>query len=280
MALFSGTAARNIGIWGYGQAQDAIGKGQGILDTAQNNALASLGRGFDQARTDLNTNYQGAIDRLNPWVTTGTGALNTYQGSLGLGGQGARDAAVAQFQNSPGYQYAVDQASDATARKAAALGALGSGNTMAAIADRAQNMQNQEYGAWQDRLAGLSDRGQQAATTQAGFQGQLGSSLAGLGQAQGQSEAGVYTGLAGLGVNNLWQGTQAGINAITGAQQQAQNNVASGLNFGINAVGAGLNLLGAGVGGFGSLGTLGRNAPKYTGVGGGSNPYTSTGGWY
>lgn len=247
MAIGSGTSARNIGIWGYQQAQDAIGKGQGILDRAQGNALASLGQGYGQARNDLTTQYTAAIDRLNPWVTAGTGALSTYQGSLGQGGQAERDAAVAQFQNSPGYQYAVDQASDATARKASALGALGSGNTMAAIADRAQNMQNQEYGAWQDRLNGLSNTGLTAANAQAGLQGTFGSQLAGLGTQQGRDESGVYTGLAGLGINNLWGGTNAGLSAVSQGTQRATDNVNTGLNFGVNLAGSGLKLLGLGV---------------------------------
>lgn len=250
----AGTAARNIGIWGYQQAQDAIGKGQGILDQAQGNALASLGQGYGRARDDLTTQYTGAIDRLNPWVTAGTGALSTYQGSLGQGGQAERDAAVAQFQNSPGYQYAVDQASDATARKASALGALGSGNTMAAIADRAQNMQNQEYGAWQDRLNGLSNTGLTAANAQAGLQGTFGSQLAGLGTQQGRDESGVYTGLAGLGVNNLWQGTGAGLSAVQNAQTQAASNVASRNSLTANVIGSGLGLLGMGMGGGSTLG--------------------------
>lgn len=236
----SGTSARNVGIWGYGQAQDAINKGQGIIDAAKGGSLAALG----QARNDLSTNFQGAIDRLSPWVSAGTGALGTYQGSLGLGGQGERDAAVAAFQHSPGYQYAVDQASDATARKASALGALGSGNTIAAIADRAQNMQNQEYGNWQSQLKGLSDTGLTASNAQAGLQGQLGQSLAGL----GQTEAGLGTQYAGLGVNNLWQGTNAGLGAVSQGQQNATNSVNAGYNLALGLGGAGLNLLGKGIG--------------------------------
>lgn len=242
----AGTAARNVGIWAYGQAQDAIGKGQGILDQSKSGSLASLG----QARNDLTTQYGGAIDRLSPWVQAGTGALTTYQGSLGQGGQAARDAAVSQFQNTPGYQYAVDQASDATARKASALGALGSGNTMTAIADRAQNMQNQEYGAWQDRLSGLSNTGLTAANAQAGYQGQLGSSLAGL----GQYEAGLGAQYAGLGVGNLWNGTNAGLGAVQNAQTQAASNVASRNSLTANVIGSGLNLLSMGMGGGNTLG--------------------------
>lgn len=245
----AGTAARNIGIWAYGQAQDAIGKGQGILDTAQGNALSALGRGFDQARTDLGTQYTGAIDRLNPWVTAGQGALNTYQGSLGLGGQAGHDAAVSAFREAPGYRYSVDQATDAVARKASALGALGSGNTMQAVSDRAQNMADQGYQNWQSQLSGLSDRGQQAATTQAGLQGQYGSTLAGLGTQQGNAEAGLYGTYAGLGMNNLWNGTTAGINAVQNAQTQAANAVASRNSLTANVIGSGLGLLGMPMGG-------------------------------
>lgn len=262
MALGSGTSARNIGIWGYNQAQDAIGRGQGLLDSAQGNALSALGQGYGQARTDLNTNYNGAIDRLNPWVTAGTSALGTYQNSLGLGGQAGNDAAVAAFREAPGYRYSVDQATDAVARKASALGSLGSGNTMQAISDRAQNMADQGYGNWQSQLNGLSNTGLQAATSQSGLQGQLGSSLAGLGQAQGQNEANIYGTYAGLGLNNLWQGTTAGLGAVTNAQQRASDSVNSGYSLGLNALGSGLGLLGMGMGGGN---TLGGNLLKFAG---------------
>lgn len=272
MALFSGTAARNMGIWGWQQGQDALGRGQGILDQAQGNSLAALG----QARNDLSTNFQDAIDRLNPWADAGRDALGVYQGSLGLGGDAARDSAVAAYRASPGYERRVNEATDAVARKASALGALGSGNTMQAISDRANYLADEDYGQWQGQLSGLSDRGQQAATVQGGFQGQLGQSLAGLGQA----EAGLHQGYAGMGLDNLWKGTNVGVNAVQQGQQQAQSNVMSGLNFGINALGSGIGLANLAFGNPGGLAGLGKTAPKYTGVGGGSNPYTSTGGWY
>lgn len=243
MAIGSGTAARNIGIWAYGQAQDAQKQGQSLLDTAQNNALLSLGSNYGQARDDLNSNYSTAIGYLDPWTNAGKGALTTLQGSYGLGGDEARDAAVAAFREAPGYQYSVDQATDALARKASATGALASGNTLQALQDRAQNMADQGYANWQAGVKGISDSGQAAATTQAGLQGQLGSSLATLGQNQGNAEAGVYTGLAGLGLNNLWNGTSTGINAVTGAQKTAQDNVNSGYSLGANIVGSGLKLL-------------------------------------
>lgn len=279
-SAFSGRAGRLAGMWAYDQSQAAAERGQGILDAARGSALAALGQGreaigagrdqglsalgqnYDRARGDLNTQYAGAIDRLNPYNDAGQNALGTYQGSLGLGGQANRDAAVSAFRQAPGYQYAVDQATDAVARRASALGALGSGNTMQAISDRAQNMADQGYRDWQGQVSGLATLGQQAAGAQAGMQTQLGNSLASLGQNQGRDTAGLYTDaaareaglygqeagvhnqLAGLGLNNLWNGANAGIQAGTGALMAGQNAAANrlnllgqGINFGTKLIG-------------------------------------------
>lgn len=264
MGYGSGTAARNVGIWNWQQAQDAIGKGQGIINAGKEGALISLGKNFGQARDDATTQYGGAIDRLNPWVSAGTAALPTLQGSYGIGGDAARDAAVSAFREAPGTRYAIDQASDAVARKASATGALASGNTLQALQDRAQGIADQGYKDWQAGVKGIADAGQAAAGTQASLQGQLGNTLATLGQNQGTAEAGVHTGMAGLGVNNLWQGTSSGMNAVTQAQKTAQDNVNSGYSLGANIIGSGLNLLALPMGGGVTLGgnllNLGRRA--------------------
>lgn len=254
MAYGSGTSARNMGIWAWQQADDAKKAGQGLIDAAQSSALTSLGRNFDLARGDLNTQYTGAIDRLNPWAEAGKGALLTYQGSLGLGSAADRDAAVAAFREAPGTRYAIDTASDSIARKASALGTLGSGNTMTAIADRAQNIADQGYKDWQGQVKGVSDTGLAASGTQAGLQGQLGNSLATLGQNRGKTEADLYQGFAGMGVGNLWNGVSTGINAVTNAAKSARDNVNSGMSLGLNAIGSGLNLLSLPMGGGSTLG--------------------------
>lgn len=254
MALGSGSSARRIGMWAYDQAQGAKKEGQDLLSDYLGRGLASLGQGFDQARTDLNTQYTGAIGRLDPWADAGKNALGVYQGSLGLGGDAARDSAVASYRASPGYERRVAEATDAVARKASALGALGSGNTMQAISDRANYLADEDYGRWQGQLQGLSDRGQQAATTQAGLQGQLGNQLGNLGQAQGTSEAGLYGQYAGLGLGNIWNATNSGINSVQQAQQRATDSVNSGWSLGLNALGSGLGLLGLPMGGGATLG--------------------------
>lgn len=256
---FSGRAGRLAGMWATEQALQDYNTGNQLIDTAKadtlgaldrgrTGALTSLGQGLDSATGTIN----GAVDRFNPWVDAGRGALTTYQNSLGQNGAAGNAAAVAQFQASPGYQYQVDQATDAVARKQSALGALGSGNTMAAITDRASNLANQEYGGWQDRLNNLSNTGLAATGQQTGLLGQL----AGLQQQTGRDQANIYTGTAGqeagayqgyagLGLNNLQKMSDTKISAGSGALMAGQQAAQNRMNFGMQLANLGTNLLGS-----------------------------------
>lgn len=264
----SGRAGRLAGMWAIEQAGLNQQKISDLLATGQNDALnaigqgrgqglAALGQGYDAARPE----YQAAIDRFNPWAEAGRGALTTYQNSLGQNGAAGNAAAVAQFQASPGYQYQVDEATDAVARKASALGALGSGNTMQAITDRASNLANQEYGGWQDRLNGLSNTGLAATGQQAGLQAQLGNlnaqegrDVANLWGTSAGQEASTYGNFAGLGANSLANTGNQVISAGTGAMLAGQNAAQNRLNFGMGLAGLGVGLLGRGMGGgFGNM---------------------------
>jgi hypothetical protein len=74
--------------------------------------------------------------------------LNNYYNTPGYqltNGQGA----VNQFQTSPGYQFAVDQALGQVQRQGASRGLLDSGAGLRAMTDRAQGMANQEFNNWQ-----------------------------------------------------------------------------------------------------------------------------------
>ncbi len=91
-----------------------------------------------------------------------------YADSLGLNGSGGNAAATAAFQASPNYQYQVDQATDAAARKAASLGMAASGNTLSAITTLGSNLANQEYDTWQNNLNGLGSQRLSAANAVSG----------------------------------------------------------------------------------------------------------------
>ncbi len=69
-------------------------------------------------------------------------ALNALRGLLGLGGE-APDASA--FAQTPGFQFARDEALQATERQAAARGGVVSGNTLAALQNRAAGLAGQNF---------------------------------------------------------------------------------------------------------------------------------------
>jgi hypothetical protein len=307
-SVFSGKAGRNAGIWATQQALQDWEAGNDIIDKGKTDALGAIDRGrtgglaaLGQGRTDAigaleagnaaaHPNYANAIQRFAPWAAAGRKGLDMYGDTLGVNGQEGYDRAVGNFRAGPGYQYQVDQASDAVARKASAMGALGSGNTMAAIADRARNMADAEFGRYQDRLNGLSTQGLAASGQMAGLEqawgnlaAQLGRDKAGVYTGTGAQEAGIYTGTgaqeAGVygnatnqGLANLAQMSQTKIGAGTGALMAGQQAAQNRLNFGMQLGQLGMQALGtlAG-GGMGSLGSLGSmfSGGAGAGLGGG-----------
>jgi len=264
-----------------GQQQYAQQQGQG---------LAALADAYGTGRTDLQNGSASALSTLNPYASQGAAANTMLGNSLGLNGAGGNAAATSAFQASPGYQWQVDQATDAAARKQNALGMGYSGNTLAALTQLGQQYANQEYGSWQDRLTGQAGQGFQAAGQQAGIQNGAGQSLASLGQTYGQNQGSLYgkgaADLAGLDMQNavagaqLWQGlgnqtnslSASTLNAIAQANHDAGAAQQAGANNIFGAAMGGLNLLSGGIGGMGGISGLAR------GIGNVSNGLTFGGG--
>lgn len=256
--IFSGNSGRRTSMMNYGLLQNAQGQIDQRLNLGQNNAiqtigayepmsLAALGQGYDQARGA----YGGAADRFNPYAETGGRAFNLLADSYGVNGAGGNQNAVGAFQATPGFQYSVDQSSDALARHAASLGTAGGGNVMAAISDRAGQAANQEYGNWRSGLRDLGQTSFAAVGQQAGLQKGVGDLFANQGTATGnlyQQNAGrlsdIYTGTAAQGANALANTTSGLVNQNTLGQQAGQAASANQWNAGMSLV----NLL-AGLGG-------------------------------
>lgn len=197
------------------------------------NALNLLSRGM----TGMSLNPGGVNNGMVPMPGFGTGAPGYGAGGgvpLQYGGKeaggtgggspydqpyqyadagsvaGNRNAFLNMFQSSPDYQFRLNEGLRGVERSAAARGMLGSGATLRALNDYAQNTASAEYGNWYNRLASLAGVGQSATTTGA----QLGASaaagagnaIAQGGMAAGQQRASGYNALAsgiGAGTNNL-----------------------------------------------------------------------------
>lgn len=194
---FSGRAGR---LAASAQAEAAV--------RGRDEALGELDRGMT-ATTGL---YDAAQGFVEPFRAGGQQGFQTYLGSLGLGGDDARQQALQAFQTGPGYQFAMDQGTQAANRAASAGGMLTSGNTLMALTRFGQGLANQEYGSWQNRLAGLGDMGLQASGAMASNRMRL-----------GDLGLGVASERAGIRNNTQQQVGAAQAGGLMAGQQAAQN---------------------------------------------------------
>jgi len=152
--IFTGNSAKKAAAENKANLEAARTRGTDTLTGAKTESLAAL----DAAR--------GYYD---PLAAKYGKASDLALDALGANGAGGNERAVSAFQASPGYDWSVDQALEGVNRKAAALGIAGSGNTLAALTDRASNLANQEYGSWLDRLQGYVSPEMAATGAQAGY---------------------------------------------------------------------------------------------------------------
>jgi hypothetical protein len=210
--IFTGDAAKKAAEENRVNLTDLLDKGTGIYNTGQTNALGALdsAAGAYTPLSQLGQKYSGASDML----------LN----ALGVNGPGGNAAATAAFQNSPGYQYTVDQTLDNANRAASAGGMLASGNTLAALQDRAKNLANQDYGQWLTNLGSFTNPA--LAATSGAATGVAGANT---------NKANVYGNVANSLVD-LNKFTTNGINNQNTQQANAETAASGNLwNFGLNA---------------------------------------------
>jgi len=199
---------------------EAAGQAQSAYSNEIQKAIDAYQKFWQQGRGDVLGMYGQGLGFLNPYMQRGAQAENQLAASMGLGGgqpgvagapQGAGEAqqsAVNKFQASPGYQFALQQGLQGIQQNAAARGLLGSTGTARQMQNYAQQMANQEYGQYQNRLGALAQGGQQAAGQ--AFQGALGTGqyLGGLGAQYAGDIGGAY-GALGQGAANAIMGGYA-----------------------------------------------------------------------
>jgi hypothetical protein len=145
---------------------------------------------------------------LEPYAAGGTQAFTQQSDLLGLNGQDSADKAMSTFQSSPGYAYQVQQGLRAVDAGAASKGILASGATIKAEQDRGNQLANQNFGDYYNRLNDLSRSGEAAASGQAATDTSAasnqssiyGNAVGGVGQSLGTlaTNPGVQNALTGL----------------------------------------------------------------------------------
>lgn len=139
-----------------------------------------------------------------PYVTAGANVLKQLQGLTTPGG-------TAQFQNSPGYQFQVQQGENAILNNRSALGGVNSGNTLKALNSYGQGVANQDYWNYYNALQTQAGNGQNAAANLGSLGTQVGSSIGnniiGAGNASAAGTVGasnaVGNAVSGIGQNYL-----------------------------------------------------------------------------
>lgn len=123
--------------------------------------------------------------QYNPYIQNGQAAQKQLGNLNGLNGQAAATAAQQDWQNTPGYQFQLQQGLGALQNSAAASGGLLNGNTGQALINYGQNAANTQY---QQYLSNLQNQAGQGAGA-IGSQGQLQGQAAQLNAQPGQYQA-------------------------------------------------------------------------------------------
>jgi hypothetical protein len=112
-------------------------------------------------------NYGNTQGNLQPYIGAGQSALQSIQGFYGLPGGNASGATQAynQFQNTPFYQFPLQQANLATNRTLAASGLSQSGGALRAVGQLNAGYASQGLSQYLSGLGNLASGGQNAATS-------------------------------------------------------------------------------------------------------------------
>lgn len=178
--------------WGVAAASAASLAGSAL----QANAVGSAGKaGQGAARLQR--------EDLTQFRDVGGEASRQAGNLLGLYGQPAADAAMATYQQSPGYQWQLGEGLRAVDAGAAAKGMLRSGATLKAEQAYGSGLAAQDFSSYYNRLFGLATQGQAAAA------GTVSNTNALIGQANsgGAQEASIYGNAAkgvGTAANDLF----------------------------------------------------------------------------
>jgi hypothetical protein len=211
-----------------------LAQARAVSDRGYRRSLAALGEGYADARGQL----AGIAGMYDPYASGGLAAYGSYNDAVGLSGPEGADRARAAFRAGPGYQWQVDQATDAAARKASALGLTASGNTLAEIAGLGSNLADQEWNDYLDRLDGAARLGYDATGQQAGAARSLADLATGYGTARANLATANAADLAGAfgqaaGLRGQTAGAQADV--ISGIGQDMSRNLGQGMLAGQNA---------------------------------------------
>ncbi len=166
------------------------------------NANAQATNALAQGYSGANSYYDQAASAYSPFVQGGQRGQTAYENSLGLNGQAGAQSAYDAYASNPAYQAANNYGMDSLAKKYNANGRMDSGSNQLAMARAGV----ENYGNYQNQLAGLGQQGLQATGAQSAVRAGQGDMAMGYGATRANQATGYGNALAqasSTGINNL-----------------------------------------------------------------------------
>lgn len=131
--------------------------------TAAKNASQAQQQASQQGMEEQRRQFDALQKLMQPYVQSGTGALQGQNDLLGLNGFGKQQTAIGNIENSPFFKSQYQQAENALLQNASATGGLRGGNTQEALADNRSNLLFGNVQQQLKNLSGVAANGQSAA---------------------------------------------------------------------------------------------------------------------
>jgi hypothetical protein len=152
MPWVAAAASAAVSLYGAEQNRKSASQAASAQQQSSAEAISEQRRQFDLVQK-----------LLAPYQQAGVPALQAQQALLGLSGPEAQQKAIAEIQQSPGFQASIQQGENAMLQNAAATGGLRGGNLQGAMAQFRPQMLQQAIENQYARLGGLTALGQQSA---------------------------------------------------------------------------------------------------------------------
>ncbi len=142
---------------GYDTALGALDTGQQALESGYGAAKDTKERISGQMGEVAQQGFNAQSDMWTPWTVPG---LNAYKNmDTLLNDPNGYNTILQKYQASPQFQFQLKQATDAVQRSAAAKGNRLGGAQLSALSGRANDVANQSFNGWLDRLQQMAQTG-------------------------------------------------------------------------------------------------------------------------
>lgn len=147
---------------GYDTALGALDTGQKALESGYGAAKDTKTRIAGQMGDVAQQGFNAQSDMWTPWTVPGLDAYKNMDTLLN--DPNGYNTILQKYQASPQFQFQLKQATDAVQRSAAATGNRLGGAQLSALSGRANDVANQSFNGWLDRLQQMAQTGFNAQT--------------------------------------------------------------------------------------------------------------------